>query len=159
MTFEPDLVKAIIVAVIGGVFGAWLTSIRSKWTAFSADYSKRLEHAFVLIDHFAECSCIWWEGIDPSDKLKASPTYIIGLKTRLSTLITSMDRDYPGFNTEAVNNAYVVLGNACTGGDFPSKAPAQNSRATEILKCAELLKAELFAVRRRDYSMRLTMKK
>lgn len=159
MTLEADLIKAVVVAVIGGVFGAWLTSIRSKWTAFSADYSKRLEQAFTLIDHFAECSCIWWEGITPSDKLKASHSYIIGLKTRLSTLINSMERDYPGFKTASVNKAYVALGSACTGGAFPSRPPENNSQATEILKCAELLKAELFAIRRRDYSMRLTMKR
>lgn len=159
MSFEGDLVKAVVVAIVGGIFGAWLTSIRSKWTAFSADYSKRLEQAFTLIDHFAECSCIWWEGIDPSDKLKSSPTYIIGLKIRLSTLIRSMERDYPGFNTEAVNKAYVALAGACTGGAFPAKPTKENSQSTDILRCAELLKAELFAIRRRDYSMRLTMKK
>lgn len=157
MTF--DLFKAVIVAVIGGMFGAWLTAIRSKWTAFSADYSKRLEHAFILIDHFAECSCIWWEGIDPSDKLKASPVYLVGLKIRLSTLIISMERDYPGFNKKAVSDAYAALGKASTGGNFPFKIPDETFRVTEILKCAEILKAELFAVRRRDYTMRLTMKK
>ncbi|MNN84634.1 hypothetical protein D3C81_2018190 [compost metagenome] len=70
-----------------------------------------------------------------------------------------MDRDYPGFNTERVNKAYVTLVSACTGGDFPTQPTEKNSQATEILKCAELLKAELFAIRRRDYSMRLTIKR
>lgn len=153
-----ELIKAVVVALVGGLFGAWITSIRSKWTAFSADYSKRLEQAFSLIDHFAECSCMWWEGIEPSDGLKVSPTYIIGLKARLSTLVGSMERDYPGYDTNAVNQALVTFGRACTGGSFPGSRIAGNSQATEILTCAELLKAELFAIRRRDYRMRLTMK-
>ena len=159
MLLSDDIIKAVTVAVIGGLFGAWLTSIRSKWTAFSADYSKRLEQAFTLIDHFSECSCTWWEGIVPSDKLKCSPSYIIGLKSRLSTLINSMNKDYPGFNSKAVNKAYHALAQACTGGAFPKHPGGTSAQATEILKCAELLKAELFAVRRRDYTMRLTIKK
>lgn len=159
MFLSDDMLKAIVVAIIGGFFGAWLTSIRAKWTAFSADYSKRLEHAFTLVDHFAECACIWWEAIEPADKLKCNPGYIVGLKVKLSTLIISMNKDYPRFNSKALDGAYHSLSKACTGGDFPNRALLVPGKATEILRCAELLKAELFAARRRDYSMLLTMKK
>lgn len=159
MFLSEDMLKAIVVAILSGFFGAWLTSIRAKWTAFSADYSKRLEQAFTLVDHFAECACIWWEAIEPADKLKCNPSYIVGLKVKLATLIISMNKDYPRFNSKSVDGAYHALTRACTGGDFPKRSAEVTGQATEILRCAELLKAELFAVRRRDYTMHLTMKK
>jgi hypothetical protein len=70
-----------------------------------------------------------------------------------------MNKDYPRFNSKTLDGAYHALSKACTGGDFPNQALLVPGKATEILRCAELLKAELFAARRRDYSMLLTMKK
>lgn len=155
-----DILKAVVVAIIGGLFGAWVTAIRAKWSAFSSDYSKRLEQAFTLIDRLAECSCIWWVKVEPSDNLKVSPSYIIGLKAQLATLIESIDQDYRGFNSVEVKRAYHSFVNACTGGEFPDKREqADSAQAVAILKYAELLKAQIFAVRRRDYSMRMEIDK
>jgi len=154
-----DILKAVLVALVGGIFGAWITAIRARWTAFSNDYSKRLEHVFIIIDRLAECSCIWWECIDPSDKLKANSNYILGLKIQLQTIIESIDKDYSGFNCTRVNKAYQNFVKACTGGDFPIRPASAGGESKAILKSAELLKAELFSVRRDDYSMKNIMKK
>ncbi|PHN17218.1 hypothetical protein [Pseudomonas sp. ICMP 561] len=160
MSPTTEILKAIVVALLGGWFGAWITSIRAKWTAFSSDYSKRLEQGFVLIDQLSECSCLWWERIDPSDKLKVNPGYIAGLQSRLTTFIQSMDDDYSGFNTSGVDQAYHDFTDECTGGLFPEKdAVVASGKSAAILNNAERLKAQLFAVRRRDYSMRLNIKK
>jgi hypothetical protein len=155
MSIAAELAKTLASALAGGLFGAWITIKRAKYSSFSSDFSKRLDNVFSLIDKMSDVAAQWWYEGSPSESWENSPAYILGLKEQLTTILDSISRDYTGFNVKSVNEAYIAFVEACTGGRFPSPEARDSTQISLILKRAELLKAAMFSGRRWNYAVRL----
>lgn len=148
---ELTIIKVLIGTLLGSGIGAFITVWRTRYTALSSDFSKRIDNVSSLIDEMSECSSRIWAKIDSSDPLKSNKHYVIGLKTRLSVLIHSLEENYKGVKVKEVQEAYIAFSRACTGGDFSSKDVSEEHQISAIQKSAETLKSELYKVRRSKY--------
>jgi len=145
----------LITGVIGAVLGVWITISRTKYTVYSADFSKRMEQLVALVDKFSDCACRYWIK-DASDQLKIEVDYVLGLKSSLAVAIDALNRDYKGFNGKQILDAFSKFNVACTGHNFPSRemAPGHPAPLAEILNTAEKLKCEILRARKNNYGWR-----
>lgn len=146
-----EIESGFLKVFVGFLLGAGLTYWRTKYTVYSSDFFKRIEFACCIIDDYAECSCRYWSNLKESDELKSNIHYVTGLQHRLSTFLTSMDRDYSGFKVNSIKEALHELNNECTGGNFKNNTKIDEYKITAILNLAEELKAELFKIRHLRY--------
>ncbi|EJM61574.1 hypothetical protein PMI30_05164 [Pseudomonas sp. GM50] len=139
-------------ALLGGAIGVWITISRTQYSAYSADFSKRVEQILALIDRKAESSCRFWID-DNSDKLYTDEAYLIGLKSSLTVCVDALNKDYTGFNKTRILSALTEFNKSCTGYNFPNKGLPENIKppVAEILKTAEILKCEIFKARKKNY--------
>ncbi|WP_426619480.1 hypothetical protein ACP3TY_06010 [Pseudomonas rustica] len=145
----------LLTGVVGAVLGVWITISRTKYTAYSADFSKRMEQLTALVDKLGECACRYWIK-DVSDKLKVEADYILGLRSSLSVAIDALNKDYKGFNGKQILDAFGKFNTACTGHNFPSREmePGHPAPLAEILNTAENLKCEILRARKNNYRWR-----
>lgn len=142
----------ILSALGGAIVAAWITISRAQYTAYSSDFSKRIDHALELINRKSECSCLFWLNSADAGELKTYDQYIIGLRDSLTILIDAMDRDYKGFKKAPLINALNDFHCACTGGDFPKHSPDDaKMHISSVLVTAETLKSEIFRARISNY--------
>lgn len=143
--------SAIIKILIGAIIGALITYWRTKYTVHSSDFSKRIEIVCKMIDDYAECACRYWSKLKSSDELKSNPHYIVGLQSRLATLLKSMDDDYSGFESSNIMQLLHELNDECTGGNFNNVSNDEAHKVAAILNLAEKLKGEIFKIRNQKY--------
>lgn len=148
---EYTIAKILVGTLLGSGIAALITVWRTKYTVLSSDFSKRIVDASELIDEMAECSSRIWAKSAGSDPLKYNKHYVIGLKSRLSTLIHSLEENYRGVKIKSVMDAYIVFSQASTGGEFSSENISAEYQISHIQNSAEILKSELYKVRRNKY--------
>ena len=150
----------LLTGIGGAALGVWITISRTKYTAYSADFSKRMEQLNASVDKLSDCACRYWIN-DATDKLKVEADYVLGLKSSLSVAIDALNRDYKGFNGRQILDAFGRLDTACTGRNFPSRevVPGHSLPLAEILTTAENHKCETLRARKNNYRWRDAVRK
>jgi hypothetical protein len=140
----------LLSALIGACSGLFAVHMGTKYTAKAQDLSKRIEDLCESISKLEELSCTYWG--NAKDDGKPSQHYILGVKTKISLLVSYLDSEYKQFSKESTSSLLAAFFDACTGGNFGShNLTAEPERQRKILIVGEKLKIELMKLRLRLY--------
>lgn len=146
---DPNL---LIGGVIGALIGAGVAIWRSRYSARSADLTKRVETINSIIDALADSAsrARTHLGAD-KDGLISSKSYCIALQGRLDDAIERLDSDFADFSNADLNAAYIEFARFSTGGSFDEPEHEPESTIRGILISGGRLKDEVAKARMKHY--------
>jgi len=142
--------------LVGGAFGALLGAViaiwRSRYSARSADLTKRVETINSIIDSLADSASRARTKLGAEkDGLISSKSYCVALQGRLEDAINRLHADYGKFDDDQLTGAFTEFANACTGGAFDEPEKEAEATIRRILISGGRLKDRVAGARMKHY--------